>query len=188
VGVDDVRSRQRKAVFLDRDGVLNDVIVREGKPYPPTTVDELQIDEETAKELYRLVKEGFILIGITNQPDVARGTQRREIVESINDAIRGVLPLRELRVCYHDDRDHCRCRKPEPGLLLDASAEHDIDLSSSYVIGDRWKDVEAGKRAGCHSIWIDRGYAEKRPDREDAVFVNSLKEAIDHIISHTRTE
>jgi D-glycero-D-manno-heptose 1,7-bisphosphate phosphatase len=182
VGVDEVTQQQRKAVFFDRDGVLNDAVVQKGKPYPPSTLDELHIDEQAASQLNRLVKEGFLLIGITNQPDVARGTQTREVVESINEAIAKVLPITEIRVCYHDDADHCRCRKPEPGLLLDASLEHDIDLSSSYMVGDRWRDIEAAKRAGCRAIWIDRGYREKQPDPVDAVFVTSLKEAVDHII------
>ena len=172
-----------KAVFFDRDGVLNHAIVREGKPYPPSTLSELHIEEDAPAELYRLTGQGFILICVTNQPDVARGTQTREVVESVNEAIRRVLPLKDIRVCYHDDADHCRCRKPEPGLLLDASQEYDIDLSSSFMIGDRWRDIEAGKRAGCRSIWINRGYIEKQPDPKDAVFVSSLKEAVDIILN-----
>jgi D-glycero-D-manno-heptose 1,7-bisphosphate phosphatase len=182
MGVGEVTEGRRKAVFLDRDGVLNHAIVRDGKPHPPSTLDELQIEEEAPRELRRLISQGFILICVTNQPDVARGIQTRKAVESINDAIKRVLPLEDIRVCYHDEADHCRCRKPEPGLLLDASRDYDIDLSSSYLIGDRWKDIEAGNRAGCRSIWINRGYAEKQPNPKDAVFVSSLKQAVDHIV------
>jgi D-glycero-D-manno-heptose 1,7-bisphosphate phosphatase len=183
VGVNEVIELQRKAVFFDRDGVLNDAIVKDGKPYPPSSMNELHIDEDVPRELNRLVCEGFILIGITNQPDVARGTQRREVVESINEAIMKVLPLHEIRVCYHDDADHCKCRKPKPGLILDASEDYHINLALSYVVGDRWKDIEAGKRAGCRTIWINRGYKERQPDQEDAVFVSSLKDVIDFIIN-----
>jgi D-glycero-D-manno-heptose 1,7-bisphosphate phosphatase len=171
------------AVFFDRDGVLNRAIVREGKPYPPSNLKELHVEDDAPDELNRLVHRGFILICVTNQPDVARGTQTREVVESINEAIMKVLPLSDIRVCYHDQADHCRCRKPEPGLLLDAAREYGIDLSSSFMVGDRWKDVEAGKRAGCRSIWINRGYREEQPDPNDAVFVNSLKQAVDQIVN-----
>lgn len=182
MGGGEVREGRRKAVFFDRDGVLNRAIVRDGKPHPPSTLHELRIEEEAPAELRRLISQGFILICVTNQPDVARGTQTREAVESINDAIRKALPLKDIRVCYHDEADHCRCRKPEPGLLLDASQEYGLDLSSSFLIGDRWKDIEAGKRAGCCSIWINRGYEEKQPDPKDAVFVSSLKQAVDYIM------
>ena len=145
VGINEV-IRRCKAVFFDRDGVLNDAIVKDGKPFPPSSVDELHIEEDAPRELNRLSAEGFILIGVTNQPDVARGTQRREVVESINDVIMKVLPLKEIRVCYHDDANNCNCRKPKPGLLLDASQEYNINLSLSYMVGDRWKHIEAGKQ------------------------------------------
>ena len=179
--------RRCNAVFFDRDGVLNDAIVKDGKPFPTSSVDELHIEEDAPRELNRLSAEGFILIGVTNQPDVARGTQRREVVESINDVIMKVLPLKEIRVCYHDDANNCNCRKPKPGLLLDASQEYNINLSLSYMVGDRWKDIEAGKQAGCRTIWINRGYKEKQPDPLDAVFVSSLKEVVDYIMnSHNK--
>lgn len=182
MGVSERVNGGHKAVFFDRDGVLNHAIVRDGKPFPPSSLSELHIVEDAQAELNRLVREGFILICITNQPDVARGTLKRDVVESINEAIGRALPLKEIRVCYHDEADHCRCRKPEPGLLVDSSEKFDIDLPSSYMVGDRWRDIEAGKRAGCRPIWIDRGYKEKQPDPKDAVFVSSLKGAVDHIV------
>jgi D-glycero-D-manno-heptose 1,7-bisphosphate phosphatase len=186
MGIGEVTQGGRKAVFFDRDGVLNRAIVRNGKPYPPSTLDELCIEQEAPAALDRLVLQGFVLIGVTNQPDVSRGTQTRRVVEMINDAIVNALPLEEIRVCYHDDGDHCQCRKPEPGLLLESSRIYNIDLSSSFVVGDRWKDVEAGKRAGCRSIWIDRGYRERQPDPNDAVIVTSLNEAVDYILNAHR--
>jgi D-glycero-D-manno-heptose 1,7-bisphosphate phosphatase len=151
-------------VFLDRDGVLNRAIVRNGKPYPPQSLDEVEIPPGTAEATSALKQAGFSLIVVTNQPDVARGTQLLETVESINRDIGQKLGIDDFRVCYHDDKDDCPCRKPKPGLLLDAAKQLDIDLPSSYMVGDRWRDIAAGKTAGCRTVWIDYGYSEKQPD------------------------
>lgn len=167
----------RLAVFFDRDGVLNRAIVREGKPYPPASLEELRITPGAPAALDALVGAGFLLVGITNQPDVARGAQRRDVVEEINRALMVVLPLSDILVCYHDDSDDCACRKPRPGLLLEAAARFAIDLSRSFVVGDRWRDVEAGRSAGCRTVFIDQGYAAEEsgpvPDRT----VKSLDQA-----------
>ena len=169
----------RRAVFLDRDGVLNTVTVRDGKPYPPASVDEMAIPPDVPLALDRLKAAGYRLVVVTNQPDVARGRQRREVVEAINSALARRLPLDEFRVCYHDDDDHCQCRKPMPGLLLQAPAH---DLGRSVVIGDRWRDIEAGQRAHVRAtILIDRGYDEGCPVDPD-VRVASLGEAADWIL------
>lgn len=154
---------QKKAIFLDRDGVLNEAIIKNGKPYPPATINELRITDDVLPALRILKSLGYLLIGATNQPDVARGTTERSVVESINEALMRYLPLNEIRVCFHDDKDDCSCRKPFPGLLLQAAKDHDIDLSQSIMIGDRWKDIEAGRQAGCKTIWLDRAYEEKKP-------------------------
>jgi D-glycero-D-manno-heptose 1,7-bisphosphate phosphatase len=132
--------------------------------------------------LQRLAAAGYLLVVVTNQPDVARGTQTRAAVEAIHARLAAALPLDEFRTCYHDDADGCRCRKPAPGLLLDAAAAHGIDLARSVMIGDCWRDVEAGRAAGCATIFVDYGYAERRPERPDAV-VPSLKEAADWILA-----
>jgi len=107
-----------------------------------------------------LKEAGYILIGITNQPDVARGITDRRTVEEINDHMTARLGIDSIRVCYHDDADNCNCRKPKPGLILDAAAEKRVDLSASFMVGDRWKDIEAGRRAGCRTVLIDNHYAE----------------------------
>jgi D-glycero-D-manno-heptose 1,7-bisphosphate phosphatase len=172
-----VTGRVRPAVFLDRDGVLNRVMVRNGKPSPPATLAELEIVPDAPSALAALQAAGFLLIGVTNQPDVARGTQRRDVVEAINAALLAALPLHELLVCYHDDPDGCACRKPLPGLLRQAAAKHALDLSSSVMIGDRWTDVEAGHRAGCATVFIDYGYAERGWGRAPDQTVRSLSEA-----------
>lgn len=184
-----MKQRLRRAVFLDRDGVLNRAIVRNGKPHPPANLDELTMLPGVPEALAELKSAGFLLMGVTNQPDVARGTQKREMVEAINSALLAVLPLEEIFVCYHDDGDGCDCRKPQPGLLLRSAQKYAIDLSSSFVIGDRWKDIEAGRRAGCTTILIDYGYAEKAPEYAPDYIVRSLWEAEARILNQTlRTE
>ena len=151
----------RRAVFLDRDGVLNRPIVRSGKPYPPAALEEFEILPDAPEGVERLRQLGFWLFVVTNQPDVARGTQRRSTVEAMHNKLRDALQLNYFYVCYHDDGDACDCRKPKPGLLLSAAAEHNISLSESYMIGDRWRDIDCGHAAACRTIFIDRGYAEK---------------------------
>ena len=130
-----------------------------------------------------LKADGFLLIGATNQPDVARGATPQAIVEAINAKLMATLKLDEIRVCYHDDHDQCQCRKPLPGLLIEASKEHDIDLKQSVMIGDRWKDVEAGKNAGCKTIWLRAGYQEQDPPRPPDFIATSLLEAAQWIRS-----
>jgi D-glycero-D-manno-heptose 1,7-bisphosphate phosphatase len=167
------------AVFLDRDGVLNNVVLRGGKPYPPASVGEMNVPSDVAPALGRLKAAGYRLVVVTNQPDVARGHQRREVVEAINGALAARLPLDEFRVCYHDDGDRCQCRKPLPGLLLQAPA---YDLGQSIMIGDRWRDIEAGQRAHVRAtILIDHGYDEGCPVAPD-VRVASLGEAAEWIL------
>src|SRR5688572_12552498 len=117
------------AVFLDRDGIINRAVVREGKPYPPARLEDVEILPGAIVSLQSLADFGYVLIGITNQPDVARGTQSRETVESINALIQSRLPVREIFVCYHDNADDCDCRKPRPGLILEAAKKYGLDLS-----------------------------------------------------------
>ena len=148
------------AVFLDRDGVLNRAIVRNGKPYAPAGVEDLEILPGVPAALSRLAEAGYELIGVTNQPDVARGTQTRETVEAQNSVIQSGLPVREIFVCYHDDADHCDCRKPRPGLILQAAEKYGLDLRRSWMVGDRWKDVAAGQAAGLRTIFVDYHYSE----------------------------
>ena len=172
-----------RAVFLDRDGVINRAVVRDGRPYPPSSLAELELLPDAHEALARLRSAGFRLIVVTNQPDVARGAQTREAVEAIHAALLAEgLPLDDFRVCYHDDDDRCDCRKPLPGMLLSAAQEHNLDLTASFMIGDRWRDVEAGRRAGCTTVFIDNEYAEAGPSQSD-LRVKSLNEAVDWILS-----
>lgn len=168
-----------RAVFLDRDGVLNRTEVRDGKPYPPASVGAVELFPGVADALVRLKAAGYRLVVVTNQPDVARGDQRREVVDAINTALAAQLPLDEVRVCYHDDADRCGCRKPNPGLLLQEPVP---DLAQSVIVGDRWRDIQAGRRAGLRAtVLIDRGYDESTIVEPD-VRVRSLGEAADWIL------
>jgi D-sedoheptulose 7-phosphate isomerase len=172
----------RRAVFLDRDGVLNRAQVRDGKPYPPVRLEELEVPPDVPEALRALRERGFELVVVTNQPDVARGTLSRQAVKVINGALAARLPLDDILVCYHTDEDGCACRKPKPGLLLEAARRHHIDLAASFMVGDRWRDVEAGRTAGCRTVLIDIGYRETPPAHAPDARVGSLREAADWIL------
>jgi len=166
----------RRAVFLDRDGVINRAVVRDGKPFPPANISEVEILPGVEDGLAALHDAGYMLIVVTNQPDVARGITTMAVVEEINHYLGVCLPIDEFRTCYHDGGYGCDCRKPMPGALIAAALKHGIDLGQSYMVGDRWRDTEAGERAGCQTIFIDSGYDERQP--ESFTFsVKSLKEA-----------
>ncbi|HUI55027.1 MAG TPA: HAD family hydrolase [Bryobacteraceae bacterium] len=177
----------RSAVFLDRDGVLNEPVIHDGKPYPPDSPAALQIAPQAAIALRRLKSFGLPLIVVTNQPDVARGAQSAETVEAIHRRLSSELPIDDFLTCYHDDRDDCSCRKPKPGLILEGAARHGVDPSSSFLIGDRWRDIDAGKAAGCRTVWIDRGYCERGPSQTPDARVASLSAAVDWIVSQLDT-
>jgi D-glycero-D-manno-heptose 1,7-bisphosphate phosphatase len=150
----------RSAVFLDRDGVINRAFVRDGTPYPPVALQDLEILPHVPEALSALKAQGYSLVVVTNQPDVARGAASRELVDSIHERLRGELGLDAIFTCFHDDADKCNCRKPKPGLLFRAAHDLGIDLASSFMVGDRWRDVEAGRRAGCRTLFVDCGYRE----------------------------
>ena len=171
-----------RAVFLDRDGVLNRAIVRDGKPYPPASLSELEIVEDCAASLARLKHLGFLLLVVTNQPDVARGTQTLDAIRAIHDVLRQNLPLDDFLICPHDDPDGCPCRKPLPGLIVEAQQRYGIDLTRSFLIGDRWRDIDAGRAAGCRTVHIDRSYRERGPSSPPDARVGSLADAVDWIV------
>jgi D-glycero-D-manno-heptose 1,7-bisphosphate phosphatase len=175
----------RRAAFLDRDGVLNAAVVVNGRPHPPANVEEMTLLPGVEDACARLRAEGLVLVCITNQPDIARGTVSAASVDDINDRLRQLLRLEAVAVCPHDDADKCDCRKPQPGLILRSAADLGLDLGHSVVVGDRWRDIEAGKRAGCPTVFIDHHYDERRPEHADAVAA-SLAEAVPLIISLSR--
>ena len=171
---------RRRAVFLDRDGVLNDVTVRDGTPVPPPSVEQLRLLPGVVDACQRLSDLGYLLVVVTNQPDIARGRQTREEVDRMHAYLRQRLPLDDIVVCPHDDTDNCSCRKPRPGMLLDAARRYGLDLSRSFCVGDRWRDVEAARGAGVPAIYVDRHYGEREATGADAV-VDSLPDAVPFI-------
>jgi D-glycero-D-manno-heptose 1,7-bisphosphate phosphatase len=182
MGIDADRVSRPRAVFLDRDGVLNHAIVRKGKPYHPRSVDETILIEGARESLDQLKQKGFLLLVVTNQPDVGRGTTTREQIEQIHGFLAAKLPIDDFFICYHDDPDACGCRKPAPGLLHEAEAKYGLDLQGSYLIGDRWRDIDAGSTAGCRTVFIDYGYKERGPAALPDFTSSSLDEAVDWIL------
>jgi D-glycero-D-manno-heptose 1,7-bisphosphate phosphatase len=176
----------KQAVFLDRDGVLIHSEVRDGKPIGARSEAEFRVLAGVPEACRRLREAGFLLIVVTNQPDIARGTVSAETVERLHVLLREGVPLDDIRMCPHDDGDKCGCRKPKPGLLIDAAADWGIDLSASFLVGDRWRDVEAGRRAGCRVAFIDRGYSETG-EVDATVVVHDLRQAADWILGCARS-
>jgi D-glycero-D-manno-heptose 1,7-bisphosphate phosphatase len=172
-----------KAVFLDRDGVINRFTMRDGTPRPPAGLHDLEVYADVPEALRRLKQAGYLLIVVTNQPDIARGTQTREAVEQINAALGEALPIDEFLVCAHDNADNCACRKPKPGMVLDAAARHSVDLERSFLVGDRWRDIDCGARAGVRTVFIERGYGERAPEHAPDFVARSLGEAAEWILS-----
>jgi D-glycero-D-manno-heptose 1,7-bisphosphate phosphatase len=173
----------RRAVFLDRDGVLNRAPVQDGHPGSPFSVDEVEILPGVLEACEKLRRHGFLLIVVTNQPNVARGIQKREAIEAIHGFLRDRIPLDDIRICFHDDGDNCECRKPKPGLVLAGAMDWRIELRQSFVVGDRWRDIEAGRRAGCKTVFINHRYAEEPPSEADFE-TNSLDAAADWILAN----
>lgn len=180
------QSRQR-AVFLDRDGVVSRSIVRDGLPFAPTQLSEFEILPGVPEACRRLKQAGFLLIVATNQPDVGRGTMKQEIVEAMHAKMRREVPIDCVEVCYHPGhgQSNCDCRKPKPGLLLRAAQELGIDLARSWMVGDRWRDIDCGHAAGCRTIFIDHGYAENLKQPPDFT-VKTLAEAAEIILADAK--
>jgi len=171
-----------KAVFLDRDGVINRTIIKDGQPFPPSSLKKLEIIPNVLHSLNLLKEKDFILIVVTNQPDVGRGTQKKEIVEEINTYLLKNLPLDDFFVCWHGNDGDCNCRKPLSGLLLQAAKKFDIDFQKSYLIGDRWKDIDAGNAVGCKTIFINYKYKESLRSKPNFT-TTSTEKAVDLILS-----
>jgi D-glycero-D-manno-heptose 1,7-bisphosphate phosphatase len=178
-----------RAVFLDRDGVLNAAVVRNGKPYPPGTVAEFQLLPGAAEGCRQLHAAGYVLVVATNQPDVGRGTLSQAAVEAMHVRLGQLIPeIARIEVCYDPGgtTPPSEFRKPAPGMLRRAAAALDLDLPRSWMIGDRWRDVDCGARAGCHTIFVDWGYNEPLRARPDFT-VRSLAEAAGIILAHSGT-
>jgi len=171
------------AVFLDRDGVLNRTVVRDGITHPPDSLAEFELLPGVPEAVQRLADAGFKLVVVTNQPDVARGLQKRETVEEMNALLCRTLPILGVMACYHDNADACACRKPKPGMLLDAARRFGLDVARSYLVGDRWSDVAAGQAAGCRaSVLIATPFSRRERCTPDHVAAD-LGEAVGWIMA-----
>lgn len=176
-------TEKRKAVFLDRDGVLVRTEIRDGKPYAALALSDFDILPEAPQAVQALKSAGYVTVLVTNQPELARGNVDQATMDAMHAALGTALPLDDVRVCPHDSDDGCGCRKPAPGMLLDAARDLGLDLTESYMVGDRWRDVGAGRAAGCRTILIERGYTE--PEREIPDFtVGDIAEAARLILTH----
>jgi D-glycero-D-manno-heptose 1,7-bisphosphate phosphatase len=182
MGEHEIRNR---AVFLDRDGVLNRPVVRDGRPFPPAQIEEFELYPDAVNACAQLKAAGFLLVVVTNQPDVGRGTQSREAIEAMHAKLRAAIPfLDAIEVCFHAGAaqgEPCDCRKPKPGMLLRAAAALDIDVRESFLIGDRWRDVDCAYTAGCRAVFIDHGYGEALREKPEWTVTN-LSSAVSTIL------
>lgn len=169
---------KNRAVFLDRDGVINKVICRDGRPASPRSLEEFILNDGVRQTARKLKDYGFRIIVVSNQPDLARGEITQGVLDLMTQRMRWEIPIDDVYICPHDDAHQCSCRKPKPGMLIDAASRWEIDLSSSFMIGDTWKDMEAGKAAGCKTILLDAPYNK---DTQSDFRVESLSEATDLI-------
>ena len=167
----------RRAIFLDRDGTLNKPFIKNGLPFSPPSFNEFEILPGVKESLLKLKKLNFVCLLITNQPDVSRGKIKKKTVIQMNNFLKREVKLDDIFVCYHDDHNNCECRKPKPGLILNAKKKWDIDLNKSYMIGDRWKDVQAGINAGCKTVFINNNYKETKEVKANFI-TDSLLNAV----------
>lgn len=171
-----------KAVFLDRDGVINRTEVRDGKPYAPRSLAEFEIFPEVPEACKKLADAGFLLFVVTNQPDIGNGLVERSVVNAMHTQLLAALPITKIYLCPHTQDAGCDCRKPKPGMLLKAKDEFGIRMAASFMVGDRYSDVQAGQAAGCNPIFIYKNYVET-PDFTGTLRTEDLLTASAHIFT-----
>ena len=173
--------KMKRAAFFDRDGTLNLPTIRDGRAYAPLSEADFRIYPE-AKEALTLVNEaGLVNLVVTNQPELATGDLNPESLKAMHKTLRDALPIEAVYVCPHHSSEGCECHKPGPKLLLQAAEEWDLDLGSSFLVGDRWRDILAGDNVGCTTILIDRPYSG---DCNPHYRVPDLKSAADCILQN----
>lgn len=175
----------RKAVFLDRDGVLNEPIIRNGRTFAPRTKSEFVLYPFARETCLKLKAAGYLLIVVTNQPDVGRGIVSQGEIEAMHGVLLEHLPVDDIEVCFEPGEESFY-KKPNPGMVLRAAERYQIDLTQSFLVGDRWRDIDCGAKAGCRTIFIDHSYQEDLKS-EPNFRVKNLKEAADQILkTHER--
>jgi len=145
----------KQGIFFERDGILNQVRVERQHQVSPLTLEEFHVNKGIVPLLTRLKGEGFRLIATTNQPGLSRGYQSRRELDRMHELLRRTLPLDDILVCPHDETDRCPCRKPKPGLIIEAGFKWHLDLDRSFIISDKWQDAEAARNAGCTSLLLN---------------------------------
>jgi D-glycero-D-manno-heptose 1,7-bisphosphate phosphatase len=176
-------ARGRKAVFLDRDGVIVVPEFREGRSFAPVRLQDYCFYPEVLAALSRLKAAGYVLVVVTNQPEVGRGLIAEEVLTEMHRRLHATFPVDLIKVCRHTAADGCNCRKPKPGMLLEAASEFGISLPDSYMIGDRATDVEAGRAAGCRTVFVDLGYTSELKPGRASFTVSSIGQAADVILA-----
>lgn len=177
----------KRAVFFDRDGVINKAVVRNRKPFPPSDLSELKIEKNAFEALKKISDLDVLNFIVTNQPDVSRGTNTKSNVDQINNFILRNLEIKEIATCFHDNVDNCNCRKPKAGSFLMLASKYGVELEKSWLVGDRKTDIDAGKIVKCKTIFIDRNYDEIKPQNTDET-VFSFDEAIEIILGELENE
>ena len=177
----------RGAVFLDRDGTVNRSDVRDGRPYAPIRLEDFEIFPAAVAMVERIRAEGCPVIIVTNQPDLATGKQTRAVLDAMHDQLRSELAVVDILICPHTDDAGCECRKPKPGMILEAARKWGVDLRRSVMVGDRWRDIEAGRAAGCATVFVDRGYTEETAGSPADISVQSLGDAVEFILARLQS-
>ena len=180
-----------RAVFFDRDGVLNSALLRGGRTYAPLRLEDFELNPSASDAVKQIQDVGLETVIVTNQPELSVGTLDPTVLDAMHELIRSSLGIHHFYVCPHTSDAGCECHKPAPGLILDACMALDMDASGSYMVGDRWRDVGAGKAAGCTTILIKRNYSYAGAPAEFSVepdkSVDSLEDAVDAILEYERT-
>lgn len=173
---------KRKAIFLDRDGVINRSILQGGKPYAPRTLADFQLLPRVQEAVFDLAAAEYLIFVATNQPDIGNGLVEESMVHAMHEKLLKTLPITKIYMCPHAQQAGCACRKPKPSMLLAARDEYGVDMENSFMIGDRYSDICAGNSAGCQTIFIDYDYVET-PDFDGTMRVKSLFEARSYILT-----
>lgn len=175
-------AQSNRAVFLDRDGVLVVPEIRDGRSFAPRSLGTFRLYPDAAASLARLKAAGYLLVAVTNQPDIGNGIVSVDVVNEMHRLMALALPIDRIEMCPHSQSQACDCRKPKPGMLMSAARECGIDLASSVMVGDRCSDVEAGRAAGCRTVFIDLDHvSEPKPASPDFT-VRCIAEAADVIL------
>lgn len=159
-------------IFLDRDGVINEVVIRGSVVSSPRNKDEFRIRKDFEEFAKRASNTSLNFFVVSNQPDVARGFMKTESLVKFDAEIHKLLPIREFSYCIHDDADNCQCRKPKPGLINDIIGKFGLRKDESCIVGDSLKDMKAGLAAGITTIFLSTEYNRNQLSKADFTIVS----------------